>query len=83
MVCVLGDVGKGFDRNSLLGRQSTAPGTHDSTVYGEARASTRAYFRHHAGAISAAVVLADATTVLNAAASLSFGLTFALPCSAM
>ena len=27
----------------LLGRQSTAPGTHDSTVYGEARASTKAY----------------------------------------
>ena len=63
----------------LLGRQSTAPSTHDSTVYGEAHASTKAYFRHHAGAISAAVVLADATTVLNAAASLSFGLTFALP----
>ena len=61
----------------LLGRLATAPGTQDSTVYGEARSSTRAFFRHHAGAISAAIVLADATTLLNAAASMSFGLTFA------
>ena len=63
----------------LLGRLATAPGTQDSTVDGEARSSTKAFSsatRHHAGAISAAIVLADATTLLNAASSMSFGLTF-------
>ena len=63
----------------MLGRQSRAPGTHDSTVYGEARASPKAFYRHHTAAISAAVVNADATVLLNAAATMSFELTFALP----
>ena len=62
----------------MLGRQSTAPGTHDSTVYGAARASPKT-FRHHTAAISAAVTSADATVLLNVAASMSFELTFALP----
>ena len=63
----------------MLGRQSRAPGTHDSTVYGEARASPKAFYRHHTAAISAAVASADATVLLNAAATMSFELTFAPP----
>ena len=62
----------------MLGRQSRAPGTHDSTVYGEARASPKAFYRHHTAAIAAAVTCADATVLLNAAATMSFELTFAL-----
>ena len=63
----------------MLGRQSTAPGTHDSTAYGTTRASPKTFYRHHTAAISAAVTSADATVLLNVAASMSFELTFALP----
>lgn len=58
-----------------LGKLSTAPGTHDSTIYGTARASPQTFFRHHVAAISSAVVLADALSVLNSAATMSFKLT--------
>ena len=63
----------------LLGRQSTAPGTHDSTTYGDTRASPKTFYRHHSAALSAAVTSADATVLLNVAAALSFELTYALP----
>ena len=63
----------------LLGRLSTTPGTHDSTVYGTAPASPKTFYRHHTAAISAAVVYADANVLLNAAASASFELTRDLP----
>ena len=63
----------------LLGRQSTTPGTTDATQYGTTRASPRTFYRHHTASIAAAVVFADAQTVLNAAASMSFELTLAPP----
>mmetsp|Transcript_30806 Transcript_30806/g.98551 ORF Transcript_30806/g.98551 Transcript_30806/m.98551 type:complete len:272 (-) Transcript_30806:171-986(-) len=63
----------------LLGRLSTAPGTHDSTQYGTNRASTKCFYRHHCAAIANAVTLADANTLLNTAAYMSFDLTRALP----
>ena len=59
----------------LLGRLSTAPGTHDSTCYGTNRASTKSVYRHHCAAIANAVTVADAHTLLNAAAFMSFELT--------
>ena len=63
----------------LLGRQSTMPGTVDATRYGLARASPGTFYRHHSASIAAAVVFADAHTVLTAAASMSFELTLAPP----
>ena len=59
----------------LLGRLSKTPGTEDSTVYGTARASPKAFHPHHSAAISAAVTTADANALLNTAAFLSFELT--------
>ena len=43
-----------------------APTTHDSTRYGLSRSSPRTFLAHHRAAISAAVVLADATIILLA-----------------
>ena len=62
----------------ILGRQAVAPGTQDSTVYGTARASPRTFFAHHHAAITSAIVNADATVILNAAAALSCSLTFGI-----
>ena len=47
----------------------------DTTRYGVARSSPATFYRHHLAAHSAAVVHADATTILNTVASLSFFLT--------
>ena len=70
-----GAIGPELDRIlQSLGRLSTAPGAQDSTVYGLSRASPRSFYPHHTAAISAAVVFADANTVLNAASYLSFTL---------
>jgi hypothetical protein len=55
------------------------PGIHDSTVYGSSRASTQSYFYHHLAAISSAIVLSDALTLNNHAATESFQLTLAAP----
>ena len=63
----------------LLSKAATAPGTQDSTVYGTSRASPSNFFMHHAAAISAAVTLADATVILNAASTMSFKLSVGLP----
>ena len=63
----------------MLGRQSRAPGTHDSTVYATARASPKTVYRHHTAAIVCAqpawCAYADANVLLNAVASASFELT--------
>ena len=58
-------------RNAKLAR---APGTKDFTQYGEARASPKDYYRHHLAAHCSAVVYADATALLTAAANLGYGL---------
>ena len=47
-------------------------GATDGTVYGTARTSTRSFFVHHLSAVAAGVKHADALTLENAAASLSF-----------
>ena len=62
-----------------LGRAAVAPGTHDSTVYGTSRASPQSFFPHHIAAISSAVVRADATTIHNAASSMSFKISIGMP----
>jgi len=62
----------------VLARQARAPGTHDSTVYGTARSSARTFYPHHAAAISSSIVTADALTITNHAASLSFQLSMGL-----
>jgi len=56
----------------ILGKHARAPTTHDSTRYGLSRSSPRTFLAHHRAAISAAVVLADATTILLAALAMSF-----------
>ena len=55
-----------------LGRSARLATTHDSTVYGISRSSPRDFYSHHLAAHSSAVVLADATTILNTAAELKF-----------
>ena len=57
-----------------MGKHARAPGTHDSTCYGTAATSPATFYAHHLAAISHAVVAADATTVLHAAAAMSFKL---------
>ena len=52
-----------------LARSATLPEGCDTTAYGSSRASPRAFFPHHAAAISAAIVSADAHAVLTDAAS--------------
>ena len=67
----------------VLGKASTAPGTHDATVYGASRARlarpTDCFYAHHVAATSSAIVLANARTVLNAASSMGFKLSVGLP----
>ena len=58
-------------RNARLSR---APSTKDYTLYGEARASPKDYYRHHLAAHCSAVVYADATTLLTEGANLGYGL---------
>ena len=55
----------------VLGAQAKEKGALDATAYGTARASTKDFVTHHTATISAAAIqLADALTVKNAAASL-------------
>ena len=61
-----------------LGKQARAPTTHDSTRYGTASTSPSSFFAHHTAAISAAIVRADATSVMHAAAAMSFRLSMGL-----
>ena len=68
-----------FDRAlRALGKLARAPTTHDSTRYGLSRSSPRTFLAHHRAAISAAVVLADATTISLAAPAMSFKLTMGI-----
>ena len=55
-----------------LSKLATAPDTVDHTRYGLAPSSPRGFYRHHLAQHSAAVTHADAVTVLNLAAALSF-----------
>ena len=55
-----------------LTKDTKRKGATDGTVYGTARTSTRSFFVHHLSAVAAGVKHADALTLENAAASLSF-----------
>ena len=55
-----------------LGKDVRRKGAVDGTVYGTAATSTRSFFVHHLSAVAAGVKHADALTLENAAASLSF-----------
>ena len=61
-----------------LAKQARAPTTHDSTCYGTARTSPHSFLSHHLAAISAAIATADATSVMHAAAAMSFKLSMGL-----
>ena len=67
-----------FRMLTALAKQAGAPTTHDSTCYGTARTSPRSYLAHHVAAISAAIVSADAASVMHAAAAMSFRLSMGL-----
>ena len=65
---VSGAVNRVFDKLLLsLNRTSHLPGTVDSTVYGLSPANTRGFRRHYLAAHAAAVTLADAQSLLDAA----------------
>ena len=55
-----------------LDKLARSPDGYDSTVYGTARHSTRSFFQYHTSAISLAVQLADARSIRNQVAALSF-----------
>ena len=55
-----------------LAKDVKRKGATDGTVYGTARTSTRSFFVHHLSAVAAGVMHADALTLENAAASLTF-----------
>jgi hypothetical protein len=61
-----------------LAKQARAPTTHDSTVYGIARSSPHSFYAHHTAAISAAIALADAGTILRGTAAAAFRLVHGL-----
>ena len=61
-----------------LGKTSRLPTTHDSTQYGQSRASPSTFAAHHIAAISSAIVHANILPVLNAAAHMSFLLSMGL-----
>ena len=61
-----------------LAKQAKAPTTHDSTIYGTSKTSPSTYLAHHLAAISSAIVFADATSVMHAAAVMSFRLSMGL-----
>ena len=61
-----------------LDKVSRAATTHDSTLYGQSRASPGTFAAHHTAAISSAIVLANILPVLNAAAHMSFLLSIGL-----
>ena len=78
MVRDLGDPGdeKRHDANTVshaqLSKDVRRKGAVDGTVYGTARTSTRSFFVHHLSAVAAGVMHADALTLENAAATLTF-----------
>ena len=62
----------------VIGRQSRASGSHDSTRYGVSRSSPSTFYAHHSAAISHAIVSADATVLLDSAASINYRLAHGL-----
>ena len=52
---------------------------NDTTIYGLGRMSTKSFFLHHIAAISSAIVLADAHTLVTEATHLSVHLTTTAP----
>ena len=62
----------------ILARIASSEGSSDSTQYGTARVSPQRFYQHHVAAISAAVVQADAQTILNAAATMSVALSLGI-----
>jgi hypothetical protein len=56
----------------LLARAARARGATDNTRYGYGRASTTSFYVHHLSEISTAVQVADAQTIINAAAHEAF-----------
>ena len=61
-----------------LAKSTKEPSGHDSTPYGDGRASPRSFFPHHLAAISSAIVRADALAIRNNAAAVSFSLSHSL-----
>ena len=59
-------------------KSTKGPSGHDSTPYGDGRASPRSFFPHHLAAISSAIVRADALAIRNNAAAVSFSLSHSL-----
>ena len=55
-----------------LAKDVRRTGATDGTVYGTSRTSTRSFFVHHLSAVAAGVKHADALTLENAAATLTF-----------
>ena len=55
-----------------LDKLARSPDGYDDTKYGEARHYPRSFFQYHASALSLAVQLADARSIRNRVASLSF-----------
>ena len=49
----------------MLARMATLPSGNDTTVYGTSRASPKAFYQHHAAAISSAILEADSQAILN------------------
>ena len=58
-----------------LAQTAAAGDAVDCTVYGTGRASPRDFLSHHTATLSSAIVEAEATSVLSAAASLDHRLT--------
>ena len=58
----------------MLARAARAPGASDLSQYGSSRSSPKTFLMHHVANISASVQIADANTVLDAAATASLRL---------
>ena len=58
----------------MLARAARAPGASALSQYGSSRSSPKTFLMHHVANISASVQIADANTVLDAAATASLRL---------
>ena len=63
---------RGIRLLAQLAKDARRKGATDSTVCGTARTSTRSFFAHHLSAVAAGVIHADALTLANTAAALTF-----------
>ena len=62
----------GFKFLSYLASLVRKPGNRDGTIYGSSLTSTKSFKAHHLSELSAAIVTADAESILNAAAAATF-----------